>query len=71
MAPPFPYTYLGRVDDAGKASVLVGRADKSITAQAGDLIDGIWRVDKITERSIELIYEPLGQRQTLSAGSEQ
>lgn len=71
MAPPFPYTYLGRVDDAGKASVLVGRADKSVTAQAGDLIDGVWRVDKITERSVELIYQPLGQRQTLSAGSEQ
>lgn len=71
MAPPFPYTYLGRVDDAGKASVLLGRADKSVTAQAGDLIDGVWRVDTIAERSIELTYQPLGQRQTLSAGSEQ
>lgn len=71
MAPPFPYTYLGRVDDAGKASVLLGRADKSVTAQTGDLIDGVWRVEKIAERSIELNYQPLGQRQTLSAGSEQ
>lgn len=71
MAPPFPYTYLGRVDDAGKASVLLGRADKSVTAQTGDLIDGVWHVEKIAERSIELIYQPLGQRQTLSAGSEQ
>ena len=71
MAPPFPYTYLGRVDDAGKASVLLGRADKSVTAQAGDLIDGVWRVDTIAEHSIELTYQPLGQRQTLSAGSEQ
>jgi hypothetical protein len=71
VAPPFPYAYLGRVDDAGKASVLLGRADKSLTAQAGDLIDGVWRVDKIAERSIELIYQPLSQRQTLSAGSDQ
>lgn len=71
MAPLFPYTYLGRVDDAGKVSVLLGRADKSVTAQTGDLIDGVWRVDTIAERSIELIYQPLGQRQTLSAGSEQ
>lgn len=71
MAPPFPYSYLGRVDDAGKASVLLGRADKSVTAQTGDLIDGVWRVDTIAERSIELTYQPLGQRQTLSAGSDQ
>lgn len=70
MAPPFPYAYLGRVDDAGKASILMGRGDKSVTAQTGDLIDGVWRVDKIAAHHIEVTYQPLGQRQTLSAGSE-
>lgn len=70
-APPFPYAYLGRVDDSGKASVLLGGSSRSVTAQAGDLIDGVWRVDTIAEHSVELVYQPLDQRQTLSAGSPQ
>lgn len=70
VAPLFPYAYLGRVDDAGRASVLLGRADRSLTVQDGDLIDGVWRVERIVERTVDLLYQPLGQRVTLAVGSE-
>lgn len=68
-APEFPYAYQGRVDDAGKASVLLGRGDKSLAVQAGDTIDGTWRIEKISERSVDLLYLPLKERQSISAGS--
>jgi hypothetical protein len=67
-APPLPFTFMGRYDDANKAVVMLVKGDRLYTVSEGDVIDGTYRVDRISDKSVELMYLPLHEKQTLSAG---
>jgi hypothetical protein len=68
VAPPLPFTFMGRYDDAAKAVVMLVKGDRLYTVSVGDVIDGTYRIDRITDRSIELIYLPLNEKQALPTG---
>jgi hypothetical protein len=67
-APPLPFAFMGRYDDAAKAVVMLVKGDRLYTVSVGDIIDNTYRVDRITERAIELIYLPLQTKQDLPTG---
>jgi hypothetical protein len=58
---------MGRYDEAAKVIVMLVKGDRLYTVSVGDVIDGTYRVDRISDRTVELIYLPLQERQVLSA----
>lgn len=69
VAPPLPYTFAGRMLQDGTVYVFLARGDRVITAKQGDTVDGVYRVDSITETVVGLTYVPLNEKQTLAVVS--
>lgn len=65
QAPPFPYQLIGRLVQAGRVQALLGSEQRSLAVQAGDTIDGQWRVQAIGDDSLELRWLPGPLPQTL------
>ena len=66
-APPLPYKYLGQLREQGRTVVFLARDDAPVMAKAGEVIDGSYRVERISESEVEFTYLPLATRQILSA----
>lgn len=67
-APPLPFEFIGRLDDSVRLRVFLLRGDRLHTVQAGDVIDGTYRVEKIAADELTFVYLPLKQTQSLSVG---
>jgi hypothetical protein len=65
-APPLPFTYMGRYEDPPKRLVILASGSKLYTVSEGETIDGNYRVDRITDRAVELVYLPLNINQSIS-----
>lgn len=65
-APPLPFTYMGRYEDPPKLLVILASGNKVYTVSEGEVIDGNYRVDRITDSAVELVYLPLNINQSLS-----
>lgn len=70
-APPLPYKYLGQLREQGRTVVFLARGDAPVMAKAGEVIDGDYRVERISETEVEFTYLPLVTRQVLSASPVQ
>jgi hypothetical protein len=68
MAPPVPFTYLGKRLQGQKWQVFLGRADQTYVVSAGSTIENLYRVDAISPPNLSLTYLPLGQSQSISIG---
>jgi len=69
--PPLPFTYLGKYIEESKSVMILARGSRVITASQGDVLDSVYRLEKIEPSSIQLMYLPLGIPQILSTGSSQ
>ncbi len=67
-APPLPFTYLGKFQDAALPVIFLVRGDRVLTVRAGDVIEGTYRVDGIVGATLGLTYMPLNIKQTLDIG---
>ncbi|UDF35973.1 UNVERIFIED_ORG: hypothetical protein LHJ69_02560 [Shinella sp. XGS7] len=66
-APPFPYQLIGRLEEGGvPAQALLASGNRSLSAKAGDVIDGQWRVDSVGPSGLALTWLPGQQTQTLT-----
>lgn len=65
-APPCPFSYMGRYEDPPKLLVILAMGNKMYTVSAGEVIDGNYRVDRITDSAVELVYLPLNISQSIS-----
>ncbi len=81
VAPPFPYQWVGRWQEPSAAPVAASGADAAARSRdlavitgpnntwvvkVGDVIEGQWRIDAVTETSVQVTYLPLSQTQTIS-----
>ena len=64
-APPIPFAYMGKMVDDATTIVFLRRQDRNYIVRAGDTIDGTYRVEKVGDDALELVYLPLGARQAL------
>ncbi|MBN3762256.1 hypothetical protein [Burkholderia sp. Ac-20365] len=70
-APPMPYLYLGKLDDSTlKPRIFLSRGDQLLIVSQGDVVEGQYRVESISDGDVVLIYLPLNQRQVISMQSE-
>jgi hypothetical protein len=68
IAPPLPFTYMGKLLSGPDAKVFLALGDRNLVLREGDTVDSIYRVEKIAEGAITLVYLPLDQRQTIVTG---
>lgn len=67
-APPLPFTYLGRLVDQGQVTVYLAEEDRNLAVRQGDVINGTYRVKRISPSAVTFIYIPMNTQQTLELG---
>lgn len=67
-APPLPFTYLGRYEDAPTRLAILVKGERMYTVAEGDVIEDTYRIERVTSGMVELTYLPLDIKQTLSTG---
>ncbi|MGO5000041.1 hypothetical protein [Oceanisphaera sp. W20_SRM_FM3] len=70
MTPPLPFRFIGKLDDSQKIRVFLQQGEKVHVVSQGDVIDGTYRVDGVTDDGMTLLYLPLQVTQSLSVGSK-
>ena len=68
IAPPLPFTLIGKSVSAGAYEVYLARGDQVYLVRDKMTIDGTYRVDKIVPPMLTLTYLPLNQVQQLNIG---
>ncbi len=68
QAPPLPFRFLGLWEEGGQTAVFVSDGPRNLIIQAGDTVDGRYKVEAIGPGAVRLVYLPLNQTQTLSFG---
>lgn len=68
-APPLPFQFVGRLADRSDLQVFLQSGEKIYVVRKGDVIDETWRIERISDEEMSLVYLPLHLAQTLSVGS--
>ncbi len=68
VAPKFPYPYLGGLSDEGRRTAWFGKGERVLAVQAGDTVDGVYRVEQLSANHMRLTYLPLQQTLDLPLG---
>jgi len=71
QAPPLPFRFLGRYDDAGKTAVFLQHFEHNLVARVGDTLAEQYKVESLEGSTLTLRYLPLNQIQTLEVGGAQ
>ncbi len=64
-APPLPFRYFGKWIDGDRTVVFLWNASEGYSVAAGDTVEGTYRIESITDSSVDFVYLPLGSKQTL------
>ena len=67
-APPMPFSFMGRYEDGAKRVILLVKGDLVYTVSEGDVIDNIYRVERLSAGQLEMTYLPLNIKQTINTG---
>jgi hypothetical protein len=70
-APPLPFTYMGKLVSGGDLAVFLVQGERNLVVREGDTIDSLYKVERIAEGDITLVFLPLNQRQTIIIGEPQ
>jgi len=70
-APPLPFTYMGKLIEGDDVAVFLAHGDRNLIVRQGETIDSTYRVERIADGAITLVYLPLEQRQTILIGDAQ
>ena len=65
VPPPLPFRYIGRVVQDGRVEVLLLRGAQHFSAAAGEALGSQYRVEKISDSEILILYLPLNVQQAL------
>ena len=65
-APPLPFRYLGQMERHRARTVLLVKGDDIVMAAPGDTVEDIYRIEAVTEVSVDFVYLPLGAHQALA-----
>ena len=68
VAPPMPFSFLGKKLENDAWEIYLARGEQTFIVRTGQVLDGVWRVDKVAPPNLAFTYLPLGQAQTLLIG---
>jgi hypothetical protein len=70
-APPLPFVYIGKIQSEEISVVFLAQGERNLAVHEGEVIDGIYRVDTLSEAGLTLTHLPTGTRQNLMIGEPQ
>lgn len=69
QAPALPYSYMGRWQEAGQQTTYyLTRGNTPVSVQAGQVLDGAWRLEQVANGMLNFTYLPLNQTRSLRTG---
>lgn len=68
QAPALPYSYMGRWQEAGQTTYYLARGALPVSVRAGQVLDGVWRLEPVTGNQLNFTYLPLDQTRSLRTG---
>jgi hypothetical protein len=68
VAPPFPYPYIGGLLDGGVRTAFFTKGERVLAVKNGDIVDGVYRVEQLTDNQMQMTYLPLTQSVVLALG---
>lgn len=69
LAPPLNFRFIGRAIIDGELSIFLSRQEQTLVVKEGQTIDANYKVGKIQPPTMEFIYLPLNEVQTLFIGN--
>ncbi|MBC3874897.1 hypothetical protein [Undibacterium flavidum] len=69
VAPPLDFRFIGKAIIDGQLNIFLARQEKTLVVKEGQSIDANYKVGKIQPPTMELIYLPLNEIQTLIIGN--
>ncbi|MCB4812085.1 hypothetical protein LG204_12245 [Methylovorus menthalis] len=72
VVPPLPYQYMGQMDDApGGNLVFLTSRNRVFSVSPGQIVEQVWRLDKLDAQALYLTYLPLNTTVVLSKTAKQ
>lgn len=68
QAPALPFSYMGRWQEAGQTTYYLARGMLPVSVRAGQVLDGVWRLEPVTGGLLNFTYLPLNQTRSLRTG---
>lgn len=68
QAPALPFSYMGRWEDGGETTYYLTRGSLPVSVRAGQVLDGVWRLEPVSGAQLNFTYLPLDQRRSLRTG---
>lgn len=70
QAPPLPFVYFGKMTEDELPYAFLQKGNKVLVVKAGDMLDGLYRVESVSPDSVMLVYLPLNVRQSVAFGAK-
>ncbi len=70
-APPLPYTLMGSYEQEDKTLYFLVKGDRVFDAKEGDVLEGTYRVDGVSNGQLKFTYLPLDISQEIRLGTPQ
>jgi len=68
QVPALPFGYMGRWQEAGQTTYYLARGTLPVSVRAGQVLDGVWRLEPVTGSLLNFTYLPLNQTRSLRTG---
>ncbi|KVW94678.1 hypothetical protein [Thiobacillus denitrificans] len=68
QAPALPFSYMGRWQEADQTTYYLARGILPVSVRAGQVLDGVWRLEPVTGGQLNFTYLPLDQTRSLRTG---
>ncbi|MHB1215776.1 MAG: hypothetical protein ACYCY9_12395 [Thiobacillus sp.] len=68
QAPALPYRHLGRWQEAGQTTYYLMRGTLPVSVRPGQVLDGVWRLETVSNGMLNFTYLPLNQTRSLRTG---
>jgi hypothetical protein len=68
QAPALPFSYMGRWQDDAQTTYYLMRGTLPLSVRAGQVLDGVWRLEPVANGILNFTYLPLNQTRSLRTG---
>lgn len=68
--PAFPFVYAGKMIEEGQYTIFLSQGERNLALHAGEVIDGVWRIQSIQPPTMVLTYLPLKTEVSMAIGEK-
>lgn len=69
-APRLPFKFMGQLVEDGSVRVFLSDQERHLIVKSGEVVNGVYKIERIDDRQIVFVYLPLKERQILPTGGD-